>query len=189
MSRGETDGTETIAPDAPGALPMRVSLAGHADAVTVTQVYCLQEATAHTEDKQEKRPAAWVDPALLANTGSSSPAQVKHTYLKVSEAMLEPSIAEYGQTVKLTARLSVPAEPTIPVVVVARNSKTGQVFCILAYAGDADKPGRNKQKEEAINGACLWNPDKPYVYNPSVALSRNRGEVTLTVVAPSKASR
>jgi hypothetical protein len=59
-----------------------------------------------------------------------------------------------------------------------------QVITILAYAEQPDQPGRSKGVERAILKAGLFNPEKSFVYNPLLVVSRNRAEVTLTVVDP-----
>ena len=48
-------------------------------------------------------------------------------------------------------------------------------------------PDMAATSEDAINGAGLWDPKKPYVFNPLLVVSRNRAEASLTVVsAPRK---
>lgn len=64
--------------------------------------------------------------------------------------------------------------------------KNDQIFCVLAYAQQADIQGRSKRVEDAINGAGLWNPGKPYVFDPLLVVSRNRAEAILTVIEPSR---
>jgi hypothetical protein len=195
----------------PGVLVMKVAMPGHNDAVSLAQVYWLQEEVFRAGGKEQRALTAWVDPAHLTDAGSEKPSAVRSPYLVFANARLEPSIAEPGQTVTLTVNLPSPPEPRTPLVVVARNSRNGflfelspigegryrsefvvdkrfpkndQVICVLAYAQQDDRLGRDKRVEDAINGAGLWNPGKPFVYNPLLVVSRNRAEVVLTVVQP-----
>jgi len=106
-----------------------------------------------------------------------------------------------------------PPQPRTPFVVVARNTRTGQmvllektdhdryegsltidkraprddqIVAVLAYAEQDDAPGRNRRTEAAIERAGLWNTERPYIYNPLIVVSRNRAESALTVVEPSR---
>jgi hypothetical protein len=195
----------------PGALVMKVAHPGYNDAVAVARVYWMQQELYTAGGKEQKALAAWVDPVRLTKAGAEERSQIVSEYLYFSDARLEPSIAIPGQTVLLTVRLSKPPEPQTPINVVARNDKNGhmyqllpigkdlyrteiaveakyprndQIITILAYAQQEDQPGRSKKVEEAILRAGLWNPKKPFVYNPLLVASRNRAEVTLTVVDP-----
>lgn len=209
---------DTISPDRksvktareqPGALVMKVSAPGKNDALNIARVYWMQEEFYRVGGKEERALIAWFDPAIMTPAGGKEPSSISSEYLTFTGIRLEPSIAERGQTVKLTVAFPSPEEPRTPVVVVARNSRNGQTFqlnpiggrlyqgqfevdqrsplhdqtiCVLAYAEQDARPGRNRQAEDAINGAGLWNPAKPYVYNPLLVVSRNRAEVVLTVV-------
>jgi len=200
----------------PGVLVMKVSMPGHNDAVSIARVYWMQEEIYRAGGKEQRALTAWLDPANLTRAGESKPSSIASDYLTFTDARLEPSIAEVGQTVTLTVTLPSPPEPNVPIVVVARNSRNGQVFelspvrsgvyraefvvdkrfpkndqtiTILAYAQQGDRPGRNKKVEDAINGAGLWKPDKPFVYNPLLVVSRSRAEVVLTVVEPPRRRR
>jgi hypothetical protein len=200
----------------PGAMVMKVSSPGHNDAVSVARVYWMQEEVYRSKGKEQKALTAWVDPAKMSTAGAEKPSIIASDYLTFTEARLEPSIAEPGQTVTISVRLPTPPDPRTPVVVVARNNKTGQyvhllpggdgyyhgeivvdkkfpkndqTYCVLAYAEQDDRPGRNKKAEDAINGAGLFHAEKPFVYNPLLLVSRNRAELTLTVVEPPKRRR
>lgn len=197
----------------PGVLVMKVAMPGHNDAVSIARVYWMQEEVYRAGGKEQRALAAWFDPAYLTRAGEEKPSTIVSDYLTFTSARLEPSIAEIGQTVALTVTLPAPPEPSVPVVVVARNSRNGhtfelsplgnglyrgefvvdkkfprhdQIITVLAYAQQTDSPGRNRKVEDAIHGAGLWKPDRPYVYNPLLVVSRNRAEVALTVVEPPK---
>jgi hypothetical protein len=209
IANGSAEGAETLAANASGALPVRVTLQGHADAVSVTQIYCLQEQIDREDGKKTRTVTAWVDPVQLAETGDQASAVVPHRFFKLQQAQAEPSIAEYGQTVKMSVKMATPGEPNVPIIVIAHNVKTGkdyeltpagddlysaeimvdkefvkntQTLCILAYAQDPEKPGRNKKSEDALRGGGLWDATKPYLFDPGICRSRNRAEVVLTVV-------
>ena len=106
-----------------------------------------------------------------------------------------------------------PPTPEINIVVVARNNRTGQkwelqrdndgyftaeveidkrfpkddqVISLVAYAADERRPGRRPNAEGAIEHAGLWDARRPYIYDPLIVVSRNRADVTVTVVSPSR---
>lgn len=197
----------------PGTILIKVSKPGCMDAVGWGSVYWMQEEMQLEGKKQRKGMAAWLDPANLAPIGSEKPSKIESDYLTLKDAHLEPSIAEPGQTILLVAELPAPPDPSAPAVVVAKNTKTGkliemkpvgggryqaelkidkhypkndQLITIVAYADQSDFPGRNKKVEGSLNGAGYWDPAKPYIYNPLCVVSRNRAEVTLTVVESKK---
>jgi hypothetical protein len=200
----------------PGAMVMKVSAPGHDDALSVARVYWMQEELYRSGGKEKKALTAWVDPAKMGTGGPDKPSTISSDYLTFTEARMEPSIAEPGQTVSISVRMPTPPDPRTPAVVVARNSRTGQTvhllpggdgyyqgefvvdkkfpkndqtYCVLAYAEQEDRPGRNKKAEDALNGAGLFNPEKQFMYNPLLLVSRNRAELTLTVVEPPKRRR
>jgi hypothetical protein len=70
-----------------------------------------------------------------------------------------------------------------------RFPKNDQTFTILAYAEQDERPGRSKKVEESLVGQGYFKPDKPFLYNPLMLVSRNRAEVVLTVVEPSRRRR
>lgn len=195
--------------DQPGVLVMKVTRPGSNDVVSLARVYWVEEQVYRAGGKEQRSLAAWVDPVHLTGAGEEKPSTITSDYLTFTEARIEPSIAEAGQTVTLSVKLPTPPDPSTPVVVIARHCKTGQTYqlepagngiyraeievtkkfpkndqalCVVAYAEQDDRPGRNKKVEDAINGAGLLNADKPYVYNPLLVVSRNRADVMLTVV-------
>jgi hypothetical protein len=197
----------------PGALMMKVVAPNSNDLVEIGHVYWLQEEHLRLGGKQEHTLAAWLDPVQLTSVDSEKPSKFQTEYLRFTHARLEPSIAEPGQVVHVTATLLTPPSPTVYAVVVARNNHTGQRWeleptgdgryegdfvvdkkfahddqpiSILAYAAKEQKPGRRENAEKAIEGAGLWDPKKPYVYDPLLVVSRNRADLTLTVVIPEK---
>ena len=193
----------------PGALVMKVSAPGHNDAISIARVYWMEQQIYHNNGRDESSLAAWIDPARMATGSQEKKSQVSSDYLTFTDSRIEPGIAEKGQTVTLSVVLSTPLEPPTPIVVVARNVRgriwqltpTGnniwstqitvdksfpandQTICVLAYAEKNDIPGRSKKTEDAINRAGLWNPGKVFVYNPLLVASRNRADLTLTVVS------
>ncbi len=208
-------GKKKLAP-APGTVLIKVTRPGCNDAVDWGSVYWMQEEIQQEGRKQRKGMAAWLDPACLTAAGSDEASKIESDYLTFTDARLEPSIAEPGQMVKLTVEMPAPPDPSAPAVVVAKNSKTGklidlnpigrgryqaelkidkkypkndQTITIIAFADQSDFPGKNKKVQNSLNGAGYWDPAKPYVYNPLFVVSRNRAEVTLTVVEPKKSRR
>jgi hypothetical protein len=200
----------------PGVVVMKVTALGHNDAVSLARVYWMEEQSFRAGGKDQRVVTTWVDPVKMTNSESSEPSTFDSTYLTFSSARIEPSIAEPGQTVYLSARLSLPGDPRTPIIVVARNNRTGQVyelepketglygaeividkrfplndqvFTILAYAEQDERPGRSKKVEDALNGAGYFKPERPYLYNPLFVVSRNRAEATLTVVESARRKR
>ena len=198
----------------PGAVMMKVIASDSNDLVGVGRVYWIQAEELHAGGTTKRTIAAWLDPIKLARSGTDDASKVESQYLKFTRVRLEPSFAEHGQTVHLSARIVIPPDPHVDIVVVARHAKTGemwemhpalqgdvyetditvdrkfpindQAITIVAYAEIHEKPGRRKDVEHAIEVAGMLDPLKPYVYNPLLVVSRNRGEATLTVVQPSK---
>lgn len=197
----------------PGAIVMKVSAPGRADAVAVARVYWMQAEVYKVGGREQRSLVAWMDPARMSVANAKEPSSIVSTFLVFTEAKVEPSIIERGQTATITARISAPPEPRTPFVVVARNSRSkqyvlldhvndnlykgtivvdkrmpsdDQVYTILAYAEEEAKPGRRNDAESAIDHAGAWDPHRPYVYNPLLLVSRNRAEVTLTVVGKNR---
>jgi hypothetical protein len=200
----------------PGVVVMKVTAEGHNDAVSLARIYWMEEQRLRSGGREQKVVTSWVDPVKLTSTRSNEPSMFDSTYLTFSAPRFEPSIAEPGQSVRLMTRLSLPDEPRTPIVVVARNHKTGelyelerldagvygttisidkkfprndQTFTILAYAEQDEQLGRSRKVEDALVRANYFNPDKPFLYNPLVVVSRNRAEVVLTVVEASRRRR
>ena len=195
----------------PGAIAMKVTLPGRNDAAAPAAVYWMQEEVYKTGRKEQRVLTAWMDPVSLAPAESKDPSAIGSNFLLFTDARVEPSIAEPGQTVILSASIPSPPEPRTPVTVVARNNRTGEIFelapvsegryrgeiridkkaprndtpiTILAYPQQADEPGRSKRVEDAIQRAGLFDAGRSFVYNPLLVASRNRAEVSLTVVEP-----
>lgn len=200
----------------PGVVVMKVTAPGHNDAVSLARVYWMELQNLRAGGREQKVVTSWVDPVKMAPAGSTQASMFDSTYLTFSEPRFEPGIVEPGHTVQLSVRLSLPPDPRTPLVVVARNSKTGemyelerleqglygaeiaidkrfpkndQVFAILAYAEQDERPGRSKKVEDALVGQGYFKPERPFLYNPLMVVSRNRAEVVLTVVEPSRKRR
>lgn len=197
----------------PGALVIKAVAPDRKDLIGVAKVYWMQQETFKAGGKQSRTVAAWLDPVRLASVSSEAPSIVSSEYLHFTGARLQPSIAEVGQKVRIIATLPAPPEPAIYPVVVARNERTGQmweleyveagvyegeitvdkkfpkddqIISILAYASKDTKPGRRKEVEDSLKRAGLWDIKKPYRYDPLLVVSRNRADLTLTVVAGEK---
>lgn len=197
----------------PGAIVMKVSAPGRNDALSVARVYWMQEEIYRVGGAERRTFAAWIDPVEMRSEKDQKRSTIESDYLKFTDARLDPSIAERGDTVTISVKLPMPKEPVTPVIVIARNSRTGavvqlepvggdryegrfvvdkkmprddQTISILAYAEAADKPGRNRAAEAAILRAGMFDPRRPFVYNPLLVASRNRADVILTVVEKPK---
>lgn len=194
----------------PGVLVIKVSQPGHNDLMAYGHVYWVQQTLFKTGGRENSTLQAWVDPVKLTRAESESPSTIQSNYLKLTFARLEPSLAQPGDTVRIVAKMATPPAPEIYAVVVARNSRTGQkweltptgddryeaeiqidpksprddqIISVIAYAQENQHPGRRRDAEAAIEGAGLWDPRKPYKYDPALVVSRNRADLTLTVLA------
>jgi len=197
----------------PGVMMMKIVAPRTSDLVDIGRVYWVQQEVFKAGGKQTKTMTAWLDPVQLSRTDSEKPSKFQSEYLRFASARMEPSLAEPGQTVHISARLPIPEDPSVHLIVVARHNHTGQkwellptgnnlyeadiavdkrfphddqIISIIAYASLDQRPGRRPEVERAIEGAGLWDPRKPYVYNPLLVVSRNRADVILTVVTPNK---
>ena len=197
----------------PGSLLIKAVAPDSHDLIGIAQVYWAQQEVFRAGGRQSKTLAVWVDPVKMANAGAEAESKVASDFLRFTSARLEPSIAEIGQTVRITATLPAPPVPAIYATVMARNNRTGQkweltplgnnryagefvvdkrfprddqAISLIAYAAQPDAPGRRKNVESAIEGAGLWDARKPYRYDPLLVVSRNRADLTLTVVEPAR---
>lgn len=196
----------------PGAFLMKVVVDGQNDMVGVGRVYWLQRERFKAGGKEQDTLAAWLDPVRVTPTDSDRPSEVQSEYMIFKSARLVPSIAEPGARVHIQTKMAIPSDPhKVDVVVVARNNRTGQMWelqplgegrfegefevdkrfprddqtiSILAYAASQPVPGRRRDVEGAIEHAGLWNVKQPYIYDPLLVVSRNRADLTLTVVIP-----
>ncbi len=209
--RGHRPPPPTAMRKQPGALLMKIVAPNTNDLVEIGHVYWIQEERLRLGGKQEHTLAAWLDPVELTSVDSDRPSKFQTDYLRFTHARLEPSLAEPGQVVHITAQLLTPPAPEVYAIVVARNNHTGQrweleptgngryegdfvvdkhfahddqTISIVAYAAKEQKPGRRDNAERTIEGAGLWDPKKPYIYDPLLVVSRNRADLTLTVVNP-----
>ncbi len=200
----------------PGVLLIKAVSPGTKDLLGLARVYWVQQEKYRAGGKETKNLAAWLDPVQLEHTDSDKPSTVGSDLLTFTKARLEPSLVEHGQTVRIVAKIASPIEPPVNAIVVARNNRTGekwelepqgngvyagafevskrfplhdQTISLIAYAAKENTPGRRKDVERAIEGAGLWNSDKPFVYNPLLVVSRSRADLTLTVIAPDKTQR
>ncbi len=197
----------------PGAIMLKVVAPNSNDLVDVGRVYWMEQEETRVGGTTKKTIAAWVDPVKLASGGSDDSSKFDVKYLKFTHVRLEPSVAEQGDHVRLSAKLVIPSDPHVSIVVIARHSRSGEIWelhqtqpetyeaeitigkkfpyddqsiVVVAYAELNQKPGRRKDVEHAIDVTGTFDPLKPFVCNPLLLVSRNRGEATLTVVKPSK---
>ncbi len=199
----------TLRRTSPGVLAVKVVADGHNDAVALGRVYWMQEEVYTAGGRDQRAIVAWMDPVRLAHAGDNGASSIGSDYLTFTDARISPGIVERGGEVTVSVVFRKAPEPRTPVVIVARNARTGktygldpvggdryecrfvvdqrnplndQVITVLAYAEQDVKPGRNPDVERAIERAGLWDPKRPFVYNPLLIASRNRVELTLTVV-------
>ena len=197
----------------PGALMLKVVAPERGDVVGVGHIYWMQEETFKSGGRSKKTLAAWLDPVRLESADGDIASKIDGSYLRFTNTRIEPGIAEPGQLVRIITRLPMPPTPEINIVVVARNNRTGQkwelqrdndgyftaeveidkrfpkddqVISLVAYAADERRPGRRPNAEGAIEHAGLWDARRPYIYDPLIVVSRNRADVTVTVVSPSR---
>lgn len=201
---------------APGALLVKVIAPDRLDMVGIDHIYWMEDETQPRGSRPRRVTAVWMDPVELDSLRSDGESHIQDTYLTFQGARLEPSVAEPGDTVRVYAEIPMPAEPSVDVVVVARNNRTGkiwelqpvgrsrfegdiqvdrrfpiddQVISLVAYAADQNHPGRRKDAERAILKAGLWDPRRPFAYDPQLVASRTRADLTLTVVRPRRRRR
>ncbi len=193
----------------PGALFIKAVSNNRNPLVAVARVYWMQDNVFELDGQTHKTRLAWVDPLELTSYNAKSLSKVDGTYLTFTSARLEPALAQRGQPVTLEVVLDQPPSPRTPIVVVARDSRNGevwqlhqhdgiyeatftvdktfpdndQVISVLAYPASQQMPGRRKDAEGAILHSGLWNPLKQYIYNPLLVASRNRADLTLTVLS------
>ena len=212
----DADGNFIPHRNAPGVLNLKVVLAGHKETSGVGQVYWMQTDKVRTENGREKREtSAWLDPLVLVANEAETSSHFARNAFTLTDAHLDPATAEAGQTVTLAVTLSVPPEQSAaPLVVIARHSKTGKIYAltpvgeggvfqcqievdkkfpkseqlisVVAYPQKPEKPGRDASVEHSLEAAGVWKLDRPYVYNPLMLASRNRADVVLTVVKPTR---
>jgi hypothetical protein len=212
----DADGNFIPPRSAPGALSLKVVMAGHKEASGVGQIYWMETDKVRAENGHEKRETnAWMDPVVLVEDNAETPSRFTRNYFTLMEAHLDPATIEAGQTVALAVTLLVPPEQSaVPLIVIARHSKTGKIYeltrageggayqcqievdkrfpkkdqliSVVAYPQKSEKPGRDAKIEHALEEAGVWKLDRPYMYNPLLLASRNRADVLLTVVKPSR---
>jgi hypothetical protein len=200
-------------PKSPGALTIRVSRTDYSELDNVNQVYWMQDVREEEKGKDRKITAATLDPILLSKPDEGKVSRIDRKRMQFSAGTPTPTLIEFGQKLSVKARFSVPDEQKSEIVVIARNSKSGEIYeltpsadgiyaaeievdkrfqkdeqtiSILAYRSDAEKPGRSKKVEEALEHAGHWKLDKAYEYNPLLVASRNRLDLRLTVVEATK---
>lgn len=200
----------------PGALMIKVIAPDRNDLVGITHVYWLQRENYKAHGKQSNNLAAWLDPVQLTSVSSEKPSSIQSTYLNFTSARIEPSLAEPGQTVRVSARLLIPSDPVIHTIVMARDLESGKMWelhptgngryeaeftvdkrfarndhhvTIVSYPASELRPGRRPEVEKALESVGVWDSRRPYVYNPLLVVSRNRAELILTVLGSDKHKR
>lgn len=197
--------------NAPGVIAVRVAADGRDGVSGLSRVYWMQEELYRVGGREQRAIVAWLDPIRLGEEGSRQGSSLTSDLLSFTEARISPEIVERGREVTVTVRFTRPAEPRAPAVIVARNARTGrmhelepiggdlyqcsftvgpkdplhdQSITVIAYAEQDAKPGRDPSVERALIRAGYWDPRRRFVYNPLAVVSRNRVELTLTVVEP-----
>lgn len=61
-----------------------------------------------------------------------------------------------------------------------------QLISVAAYVRKSEKPVRDEKAEHALESVEIWKLDRSYLYNPLLLASRNRADVLLTVIKPSR---
>jgi len=200
--------------NAPGVVTMRVASDAHDGVAGLNRVYWMQEEVYRIGGREQKALVAWLDPVHLSRGDGNRRSTLSSELMCFTEARLTPEITERGREVTATVVFKKPQEPRAPVVVVARNSRTGsmyhmkpvggdryecsfvvgrkdplndQIITVIAYADQDARPGRDPRVERTLERAGYWDPQRRFVYNPLLVAGRNRVELTLTVVEPPRA--
>ncbi len=197
----------------PGAVVIKAVSPDNHDLLGVAHVYWVQQETFKAGGKESQTLAAWLDPIQMRPASGTEISRITSEYLTFTAARIEPSIAEVGQSVRLTVTLPKPPFPETFLTVIARSSRTGQIWeltpaggdrysaqirvdkhfpkddgmiSVLAYAAQPLQDGRRKPVEAALERAGMWDSKKPFVFNPLLVVSRNRADLTLTVLGEKK---
>ncbi len=197
----------------PGNLMIKVIGDNSQDLVGIARVYWMQQETLKAGKRETRTTAAWLDPVTLAPVEGEGASKAQSDYLTVVAGRILPSLAEVGQTVKIVVKIPTPPAPEVFMTVVARHDRTGQMWelkpvggdryeasfevdkkfplddqtiSVIAYASDQQKPGRRDDAERAIERAGLWDTRRPYRYDPLIVVSRNRADLTFTVLRKRK---
>jgi len=197
----------------PGALMVKAVAPDHVDMTAVTQAYWIQQETA--PDLHDNGPqttiVGWLDPLVMPSSDAGKPS-ITTIPINISATRVTPSLVKHGEVVRISASLSKPDVPRIYPIVVARDATSGLVWelkpegkgkfaadikvneslkpndhiiSVLSYAAEARAGGRRPDLEEEIEKAKLWDIKRPFISNPLLVVSRNRADVTLTVVPDS----
>lgn len=193
----------------PGALLIKAVAPNCDDLVGVTHTYWIEREYKDEGYKGAETIAAWLDPVKLEAQSSKQKSCVQPVAVHLCDALVEPSLVEHGQQVRVTVTLTAPTDPPIYPVVIARSATTGEVWqlqsiggnkysgavtigprypagdqtvSILAYPAAEQKSGRRLRLEAAIAGNGMWDTSHPFKYDPLFVLSQNRIDLTLTVV-------
>lgn len=199
----------TLDRKSPGVVTMRVAASKRNDVAGLGRVYWMQEEIYRVGGGEKRAYVAWLDPVRLGGEKDPGSSRLTTDFLSFTEAKLDPPIAERGQEVTMTVTLKLPEEPRTPVIVVGRHSRTGayyelepigndeyqcrftvdrryprndQVITVIAYAAQDLRLGRSLEVEKALARAGYWDPKRRFVYNPIDVATRNRVELTLTVL-------
>jgi len=195
----------------PGVVTMRIYAEGHEPVAGLNRVYWMQEEVYRAGGSEQRALVAWLDPVRLGDHLSDRAGELSSEVMCFTAARITPSIVQRGHEVSISVTFRHAPEPRTPIVVVARNSRTGkmlelqrtgpdsygctfvvdqksplndQIITVIAYAAQDTRPGRLPDVERALLRAGFWDPRKRFVYNPLTVASRNRVELTLTVVEP-----
>ncbi|MDE2126106.1 MAG: carboxypeptidase regulatory-like domain-containing protein [Armatimonadetes bacterium] len=195
----------------PGSLFLKVVAPDASDMVAVDQLYWIQHEIPTRGEKHPPEFSVWLDPVRMEPDSAVKPSQPRHKWLCFKDPRAEPGVVERGEVARLQVSLPAPPQPATPVIVVAKDARTGKIyqlvqtegntyeadihfdrraplddhlFAVVAYAQQPSKPGRRKNVEGAIDHAKLFDPKVPYLYDPLLVASRDRAIIDVTVVDP-----
>ncbi len=192
----------------PGEVTVRVWKQGAKDYHGRVSVYALER---FRDENGHSKAAATVDPVLLASEESGGVSSAPRHFGILNHVSADPMIVEAGATVRLSCQMPLPDEMLSSTCVVAWDLSTRQrqsltrteegawqgemelpkkgpyrnhEITIVAYRNLDQKAGGDEKLEARLWDKDAWNPRKAYPVDPVLLVSRNRGQVTVTVIKP-----
>ena len=169
IAKGDSDAVETVTPDAVGAFVVHVTTPDHPQmAAGLAQIYRLEEVTISDNGKSRREIQGSLDDLSLPDATEPSALQVKHTLYVLREPQVEPAQAEYGQNVTITVRMDTPADPAVPVVVIAHNFKTNRDFALTGQGEGVYSAQVTLNKDDFARGeqTLIFLAYAPEAYTP-----------------------
>lgn len=191
----------TVAPpkrDAPGALQLKVTLAGLNDMTGVAQSYMANE-------EPKGQVVAVMDHVILEPAGGDAQSSVAMETMRFLRGELSPQVVHMGEKATVKVMVGLPsAGETVVVLAKTKNGKPfqlestepgifqgeiavekpiargEQLVSVIAYI--SKESGRDSKIEEEIEKAGLWKSDQAYLFNPLYHVSKNRADLKLTVL-------